>query len=1098
MAFSIKVRASLVTFVISMMTVLPLMADDTEIYLGQTAFSTGVRPNLLFIIDTSGSMDSQVLVTTGGDYDPTITYSGACSTSRIYWDSYGYAPSCYTSHWFYSSSNQCADSSAALSTGSGLYVGWLARYRTSWRTDRWRSLSSHNHSNIVDCAADWGIHGDGGSDHYPANQNKGGPYRANKSGAINWNRTGGSYTLYSGNYLNWKSSVGAPVIKTRLQIVKEVFNNMIDSTSGVNASVMRFDNKNQWYNKGGYFLLPMLELNDSTRPTFKTAVNSLTAGGYTPLAETMYEAARFYRGEGVKFGNSTTPGTNDPGVLKPADSTKYKSPIEFQCQQNFIVMLTDGDPTYDSDADNDIQSLPGLTDTAGTCSYSSDDCLDELAQYLFEVDQQPNLSNDQVITSYMIGFNTNQALLQSAAQKGGGKYYTADNVGDLTNAFTNIITEILSVNTTFVAPAAPVNAFNRFTHRNELYFALFRPDKFPLWDGNVKRYQVAGDPPIITDANGAPAVNAANGYFSSSATSFWTQAGNGPDGDKVASGGAANRLALPRKTYTYTGTTSPVNALLTTSNNKVNETNTLLTKSMLGITGESDAYRTTLLKWSRGVDVDDVDGDGDTTDIRNHIGDPLHSNPIVVNYSGTSTSPDDTLYVATNEGFLHAIDTDDGTEVFSFIPQELLPNLNAFYRDSSTTNRPYGLDGPITINVRDLNNNGIVLDTNGNVESGEFVHLYVGMRRGGKNYYALDVTDRTSPVLKWAIKGGQGDFTELAQTWSRPQLARIKSNGAPKTVLLFGGGYDTNQDTEITGVDTEGRAVYMVDEDTGARLWWAGGSMSTADLKLPSIEYGFPATVVAADINADGYTDVFFAIDINGQLFRFDIDNSGSDSVIKGGLIARLSGTGTGENRRFYERPDVSLMYRSGQIGFAIGVGSGYRAHPLVLSTQDRYYMLFTGNVHSAPATYTVLTESDLKDVTTDLNPSLGSKSGWYINLSAGEKVMARSRTVNGMTLFTTFRPDSGSQICSPAPGRGSIYAVNSYNAAPTRNLDGVGTLEALTLEDRSRFLVHAGIQPEPTLIFVNTDHPLVVVGTEQTSDIPLNLPLERTSWQDQ
>jgi len=44
----------------------------------------------------------------------------------------------------------------------------------------------------------------------------------------------------------------------------------------------------------------------------------------------------------------------------------------------------------------------------------------------------------------------------------------------LTTAFTQILTEVLSVNTTFVAPAVPVNAFNRLTHRNELYYALFR------------------------------------------------------------------------------------------------------------------------------------------------------------------------------------------------------------------------------------------------------------------------------------------------------------------------------------------------------------------------------------------------------------------------------------------------------------------------------------------------------------------------------------------------------------------------------------------------------------------------------------------------
>ena len=59
---------------------------------------------------------------------------------------------------------------------------------------------------------------------------------------------------------------------------------------------MRFDNKSQEYNKGGYFVLPMQELDTTSRPVFKTAVNAMTPGGYTPLAETMYEAARYYPG----------------------------------------------------------------------------------------------------------------------------------------------------------------------------------------------------------------------------------------------------------------------------------------------------------------------------------------------------------------------------------------------------------------------------------------------------------------------------------------------------------------------------------------------------------------------------------------------------------------------------------------------------------------------------------------------------------------------------------------------------------------------------------------------------------------------------------
>ena len=813
----IKSRILLCTFSIATAIGFPLMADDTEVYTGDNDFSVAIRPNILFIIDTSGSMNSDVIVTTGS-YDPATTYSGDCDNGRVYWDAAGTAPDCNTNNWFGAASNICEDSSTALTTGPGLYVGRLARYRSSRRGDTWRRLSRRSHTNLVECQADWGIHGNGSGGSYPANEDQGGPFRPDSSGAINWNNTGASYTLFSGNYLNWKNSPGTSTTTTRLEIVKEVFSDLIDSTSGVNIGLMRFDNKSQEFNKGGYFLEPMQELNAASRTVFKSSVNALSPGGYTPLSETMYEAARYFRGEGVEFGDDTDPGTNHTEVLDPGNSARYKTPIEFQCQQNSIVMLTDGEPTYDSNADSLIQALPDLNNVAGDCSFSADDCLDEMTHYLYEYDQNGAMDDDQTVTSYMIGFHTDQTLLQDAARTGGGSYYTADDTRELTTAFTKIITEILAVNTTFVAPAVPVNAFNRLTHRNELYFALFRPSKNPQWTGNLKRYQLDGDPPVIVDANGDPAVDSATGFFSDTGTSFWTQAIDAPDGQDVALGGAASQLVVGRTLYTYTGAGTPSNVSLTASENLFNDSNSLITKAMLGINSKSDAYRTELLQWSRGVDVDDVDEDGSFIDSRRQMGDPLHSNPVVINYGGTDANPDITLFAATNEGFLHAINTRDGTELFSFIPQELLPNLDLQYQNSAATSHPYGLDGPLTVWANDVNNNGVLETPGGVTETGEHAYLYVGMRRGGKNYYALDVTDRNSPVLKWTIKGGQGDFTELAQTWSRPQLARIKSGGASRTVLLFGLVHQPGSRRKGHGTFQNGRwadAVHHVQAQSG-------------------------------------------------------------------------------------------------------------------------------------------------------------------------------------------------------------------------------------------------------------------------------------------
>jgi len=75
-------------------------------------------------------------------------------------------------------------------------------------------------------------------------------------------------------------------------------------------------------------------------------------------------------------------------------------------------------------------------------------------------------------------------------------------------------------------------------------------------------------------------------------------------------------------------------------------------------------------------------------------------------------------------------------------------------------------------------------------------YLYVGMRRGGKNYYSFDITSKTSPSLKFRIEGGMGDFAKLGQTWSKPTVTKIRLGSTEKTVLIFGGGYDEDQDSK--------------------------------------------------------------------------------------------------------------------------------------------------------------------------------------------------------------------------------------------------------------------------------------------------------------
>src|SRR5262245_39152705 len=88
---------------------LPAAADDTEIFVGTQG--VGVRPNILFIIDDSTSMDGKVW--TQEEYDPTKTYDvtlAGCVSDRIYWKTgTGPVPACTGSpdRWLVKAAMKC-------------------------------------------------------------------------------------------------------------------------------------------------------------------------------------------------------------------------------------------------------------------------------------------------------------------------------------------------------------------------------------------------------------------------------------------------------------------------------------------------------------------------------------------------------------------------------------------------------------------------------------------------------------------------------------------------------------------------------------------------------------------------------------------------------------------------------------------------------------------------------------------------------------------------------------------------------------------------------------------------------------------------------
>ncbi|MEZ5458305.1 MAG: PilC/PilY family type IV pilus protein [Steroidobacteraceae bacterium] len=869
------------------------------------------------------------------------------------------------------------------------------------------------------------------------------------------------------------------------------------SVDNVNLGLMRFSTRSIPGDnaEGGMIAHEIAPIGDS-RASITDRLNAFQPQGFTPLSETLYEAGQYLAGRAVDYGLDSLieDGMSFPSVPEsrvPANQAQYQSPIQFQCQRNFVVLLTDGEPTADNSADGRITSLPGFGDAVGSdCDGTgAGRCLDDMAQYLYEGDLSPTLPGRQNAVTYTIGFGPDVAgstFLEDVARRGGGRAYAADNVENLTSVLQSIFAEVLQGGNTFTSPAVSVNAFNRTQTTNEVYLSLFQPGENLRWAGNVKKYGIRDG--RIVDATGSDAIEAGTGFLRSGSRSFWTPGGE-PDGNRVEAGGAVSRLpsAAERNVYTYIPEANQRD--LTNPANAFAATNAALDAARLN-TASAGVDPVELINWARGVDVLDQDGDGDVSETSRLMGDPLHARPALVAYGGSTSSPDSAdsvVFVPTNDGMLHAIDARTGVELWSFIPPQLLGRLVDLYRNPVSPTRSYGLDGDVRVLKFDINQDGIV-----DPAAGDRVWLFFGMRRGGNHYYSVDVTRRSAPVLRWMR--GPGELPGIGETWSTPTIARVRVGGATQNgeniVLIFGGGYDDAQQNYQYTTDNSGHRVFMIDAASGNLLWYAGGPGGTGspDLELDDMTHSIPGRVVALDIDGDAYADRMYAADMGGRIWRFDIWNGrGRDELVTGGMLATLGGGSTGatgieNNRRFYYAPDVALIQRRGaEPYYNLAIGSGYRGHPLHTETHDRFYSIrdrnpFTKLTQAQYNAATPLLDGDLVNITpTPSQTAVASNApGWKLELTlnggwSGEKILAEALTVEGTILFTSYQPVAASALdpCVPSNGINRAYALRVDTGRAAIDFNDTGIID---VADMSTQLAQTGIAGSVSLIFENVN----------------------------
>ena len=907
---------------------------------------------------------------------------------------------------------------------------------------------------------------------------------------------------------------------SRLDRLKAALTALLSDTSieGVDIGMMRFSTPlpDEANTDEAELIFPVRDIVTNREAMIEVA-NSLRLGEGsnrgTPTTVALYESVLYLTGAAPHSG------------VTPDGAPEYQSPVVDECDSSHLVVLSDGAPTVHPEIVSFLESEPNNFSCELYEGNARGQCGHELVNDYHTRDQFPDLEGDQFITTYSIGFNVNNNWLVDLAARGGGLYREAASTQDLVEVFRDIINDVTQSDVAS-APAVPVNSSNESRDGNELYYTLFQSSTMPRWAGNVKKYLLKDgilvvDPltgaeddaafqaeggtlqdGVIVDANDKPVI--VNGFIEPSSQSLWSDAA---DGASVALGGMAALQPAVRKWYTDAGVTPDVDGEITP---QLVTSPADISNASIGVADDADDEAEKIVLWALGTDSIDWDSDGDTTEASGYVGDSLHSSPVVVTYEVNADNDvnKQALFIGNNMGVLHAIDPQDGTELWSYTPEELLPNFKE-YIDNDSANHIYGLDGQAVLDAtRTETADGTVVT--------DKAWLYLSQRRGGNSIFALDVTnalDNTDPFkVMWKIKGGEAgtDFRNLGQTWSTPQLITIKqgcpANCTDREVLMFSGGYnpavydDTDLNFPVTVPNNSvghGNAVYMVDPATGELLWSAGKG-GHHSLNLPMND-SVPETPVPVDNNADGAIDILFFSDIGGHVWRIDLDagaqtgNNLSDLAIDGGMIAELNEPG--QSLRFFNRPDVVLNGTTlGLSSFSIVLGSGMRSGPLfiepdnnrVFAINDPWPFTRPPEKENGPAgeleyRYAVSPAGDRSVITTARltefgetysNPD-GGPLGFYRELEPGEKILEESLTHAGRIFLASYAPTANNGHCDPAIGESRLYVFDLLN----------GDSLLPDFFGDPYFVLSSGIAPPIDIVDTGgAGGPVIIVGTEAIS----------------
>jgi type IV pilus assembly protein PilY1 len=803
-----------------------------------------------------------------------------------------------------------------------------------------------------------------------------------------------------------------------------------------------------------------------------------------------------------------------------------EDPMLYPCEKAFVVIVTDGVPTRDDfDVEDTTDEATGFSDFSNLIGdYNADSetevpgdadetswYLDDIAKYMYENDFRPDLDDTQTIDTYTIGLATDataDAFLQKTADVGNGLFFHTQDGDQLAFALIAALNDIIEKAQSFTAATVPSA---RTFDGGDFYQSYFFPSgNSAFWEGHIRAWHITAsgdihdkfdvcalDDPDVGECNSGPFKSSAQYYWDASeqvpqpgARTLYTSKLVAGSPAQVAFDDSLTHDDLEVEDFAAPPDPAP-NSLWypLKGSTALNEE---------GLADEIVAF-TRGCFFGTGVTSADVATPAACAARPSRLGDIFHSNPVVVRqpnrpvghnsyndfktaYAGRSR----VIFAGTNGGFLEAIDAGTwntgvtpprynagtGAELFGFMPWEARMKIKNLPIDAATDRTHYVDGSPQAADMWFYSSS-----TDATKEASEWRTVLVGgMREGGHQFYALDVTNPDGingpagilpyPGYLWEFPpedDPDSDFDLMGETWSQPIMTRVRLKvnandngglGFERWVVIVSAGYEetgnpnpfevTGQASTYDATTVKGKAIFILDAKTGQVLAEKKFDAAATDAQADML-YTIVSTPAVFDLNVDGFADVIYVGDLGGQVFKWVIADIGEDRVNDGsGLrtqpnwpfklffqapVTNISGTNYYKN--FYFSP--AATFYGGKLWLAFG--SGERRHlpyqgEAGEDENNRYYVMSDIDPYEQAGTpLATLTEAvtDLTDITGDEDGATFTTRGYYFKAADGEKFVTESEIFAGQVIAASFVPTPNANVCA-ARGDATLYVFDVRN----------------------------------------------------------------------